>query len=97
MISKELVFNGFANFTSEPKLTLGKTTSEWKVVVTNDGIFLQKSSNDVASLSKETSSEETTLRADNARLANVKFRSANGGGKLGIVAQSNGHVSLKEI
>ena len=97
VISKELVFNGFANFTSEPKLTLGKTTSEWKVVVTNDGIFLQKSSNDVASLSKETSSEETTLRADNARLANVKFRSANGGGKLGIVAQSNGHVSLKEI
>lgn len=97
VISKELVFNGFANFTSEPKLTLGKTTSEWKVVVTNDGIFLQKSSNDVASLSKETSSEETTLRADNARLANVKFRSANGGGKLGIVAQSNGHVSLKEV
>ena len=96
-VSKELVFNGFANFTSEPKLTLGKTTSEWKVIVTNDGIFLQKSSNDVASLSKEMSSEETTLRADNARLANVKFRSANGGGKLGIVAQSNGHVSLKEI
>ena len=78
-------------------MTLGKTTSPWKVVVKNDGIFLQKSSNDVASLSKETSSEETTLRADNARLANVKFRSANGGGKLGIVAQSNGHVSLKEI
>lgn len=96
-VSKELVFNGFANFTSEPTLTLGKTTSEWKVRIKNDGIFLQKSSNDVASLSKEMSSEETTLRADNARLANVKFRSANGGGKLGIVAQSNGHVSLKEV
>lgn len=95
--AKELVRNGFAEFTNDPKLTLGKTTSPWKVVVKNDGIFLQKSSNDVASLSKETSSEETTLRADNARLANVKFRSANGGGKLGIVAQSNGHVSLKEI
>ena len=95
--TKELVRNGFAEFTNDPKLTLGKTTSPWKVVVKNDGIFLQKSSNDVASLSKETSSEETTLRADNARLANVKFRSANGGGKLGIVAQSNGHVSLKEI
>lgn len=95
--AKELVRNGFAEFTNDLKLTLGKTTSPWKVVVKNDGIFLQKSSNDVASLSKETSSEETTLRADNARLANVKFRSANGGGKLGIVAQSNGHVSLKEI
>ena len=95
--AKELVRNGFAEFTNDPKLTLGKTTSPWKVVVKNDGIFLQKSSNDVASLSKETSSEETTLRADNARLANVKFRSANGGGKLGIVAQSNGHVSLKEV
>lgn len=95
--AKELVRNGFAEFTNDQKLTLGKTTSPWKVVVKNDGIFLQKSSNDVASLSKETSSEETTLRADNARLANVKFRSANGGGKLGIVAQSNGHVSLKEI
>ena len=95
--AKELVRNGFAEFTNDPKLTLGKTTSPWKVVVKNDGIFLQKSSNDVASLSKETSSEETTLRADNARLANVKFRSANGGGNLGIVAQSNGHVSLKEI
>ena len=95
--AKELVRNGFAEFTNDPKLTLGKTTSPWKVVVKNDGIFLQKSSNDVASLSKETSSEETTLRADNARLANVKFRSANGGGKLGLVAQSNGHVSLKEI
>lgn len=95
--AKELVRNGFAEFTNDPKLTLGKTTSPWKVVVKNDGIFLQKSSNDVASLSKEMSSEETTLRADNARLANVKFRSANGVGKLGIVAQSNGHVSLKEI
>ena len=95
--AKELVRNGFAEFTNDPKLTLGKTTSPWKVVVKNDGIFLQKSSNDVASLSKEASSEETTLRADNARLANVKFRSATGVGKLGIVAQSNGHVSLKEI
>lgn len=97
-VAKELVGMGYAEITDVPSLILGKINSAWKVVITNNAINLQKNSSYVASLAQDADSpQETTLKADNARLSNVKFRSANGGGKLGIIAQSNGHVSLKEI
>ena len=97
-ISKELVAKGYAKITSEPSLELGRNASDWKVKITNSSVDLQKSGISGAKLSPNPEREnETLFRTDTTRLSNLYFRSASGQGKLGIVAQSNGHVSLKEI
>ena len=97
-IANELVASGYAKITASPSVELGKTDSAWKMLITNIAIRLVKNSSPVASLAQDVDNpNETTLKADNARLANLKLRSADGRGVLGIVAQSNGHVSLKEI
>ena len=97
-ISKELVAKGYAKITGEPSLELGRNASDWKVKITNESVDLQKSGISGAKLSPNPEREnETLFRTDTTRLANLYFRSANGQGRLGIVAQSNGHVSLKEV
>lgn len=97
-ISNELVAKGYAKITNEPSLELGRNASDWKVKITNESVDLQKSGISGAKLSPNPEREnETLFRTDTTRLSNLYFRSANGQGKLGIVAQSNGHVSLKEI
>lgn len=97
-VSEELVAKGYAKITAAPSVELGRTESAWKMFITNVAIQLVKNSSPVASLAQDADNpNETTLKADNARLANIKLRSADSRGKLGIVAQSNGHVSMKEI
>lgn len=97
-ISKELVAKGYAKITNEPSLELGRNASDWKIKITNTSVDLQKSGISGAKLSPNPEREnETLFRIDTTRLSNLYFRSASGQGKLGIVAQSNGHVSLKEI
>jgi len=99
-IAKELVASGYAKITALPSVELGKTDSAWKMLITNAAIQLKKNVEIVASLAQDIENvNQTTLRADNARLATVKLRSSNTDNKcvLGIVAQSNGHISLKEI
>lgn len=96
--AQELVKKGYAKITAEPSLELGKISSSWKVKITNAAIKLQKNNSDVAYLSQDSVNvNETVLKADNAQLSNIKLRSADGQGTLGIVAKSNGHISLKEI
>lgn len=95
--SRELVAKGYARITDEPSLELGRNASDWKVKVTNQSIDLSKDGSSGAKLSPNPERvNETLFRTDSARLANLYFRSADGKGKLGIVAQSNGHISLKE-
>ena len=97
-ISNELVAKGYAKITGEPSLELGRNASDWKVKITNNSVDLQKSGISGAKLSPNPEREnETLFRTDTTRLSNLYFRSANGQGRLGIVAQSNGHVSLKEV
>ena len=95
---KELVAKGYAKITSAPSLELGRGASAWTVIITNQSIDLAKAGAVGATLSPNPErTDETLFRIDTTRLANLYFRSANGQGKLGIVAQSNGHISLKEI
>lgn len=97
-VSQELVKRGYAKITSAPSVELGREGSVWKVVITNSAIQLQKNGSNVALLAQDPDNAlETIMKSDNARLANIKLRSSDGRGTLGIVAQSNGHVSLKEI
>lgn len=96
--NNELVAKGYARVTAEPSLELGRNASDWKVKVTNQSIDLTKDGSSGAKLSPNPErANETLFRTDSTRLANLYFRSADGKGKLGIVAQSNGHISLKEI
>lgn len=99
-IAKELVASGYAKITASPSVELGKTDSAWKMLITNTAIELVKDLKKVATLGQDPENlSQTILKADNARLATVKLRSANADSIciLGIVAQSNGHISLKEI
>ena len=98
-ISNELVAKGYAKIIpEEPSIELGRSASDWKVKITNESVDLQKAGSSGAKLSPNPErANETLFRADTVRLSNVYFRSADNQGKLGIVAQSNGHISLKEI
>lgn len=99
-LANELVASGYAKITALPSVELGKTDSAWKMLITNTAIELVKDLKKVATLGQDPESlSQTILKADNARLATVKLRSANADSIciLGIVAQSNGHISLKEI
>lgn len=98
MAEGELVARGYAKITSEPSLELGRGNADWKVKITNSSVDLQKAGSFGAKLSPNPDrANETLFRADSVRLANMFFRSADNQGSLGLVAQSNGHVSLKEI
>ena len=98
MAEGELVARGYAKITSEPSLELGRGNADWKVKITNSSVDLQKAGSSGAKLSPNPDrTNETLFRADSVRLANMFFRSADNQGRIGLVAQSNGHVSLKEI
>lgn len=98
MAEGELVARGYANITNEPSLELGRGSADWKIKITNQSVDLQKAGSSGAKLSPNPDrTNETLFRADSVRLANMFFRSADNQGHLGIVAQSNGHISLKEI
>lgn len=81
-----------------PSISLGKqtATSKWSIRITGDGVDLKNGS--VIAGQFVNNGEESVLKANNAIVSTTIFRSADGGnGVLGLVAQSNGHLSLKEV
>lgn len=94
-LSQELVASGYAIITADPSLRLGKTTSPWKVEITNTEIALLNDSGATARFLPHGSG--TMMRADVARMQTIMFKSTQNDGILGIEARTNGHISFKGV
>lgn len=82
---------------SSTGLEVFKNGSDWEVIIANNGVLLALNNDAVASIQQYENTNETLMKANNALMSNLRLRPTSGTGLLGIVAQSNGHVSMKEI
>lgn len=76
---------------------VGAGEDEWKVIVASNGVLLALNQSTVASIQQYNNTTETLMKANNALMSVLRLRSSDNGGCLGIVAQSNGHVTMKEV
>lgn len=82
-----------------PSISLGKQTEDtkWSTEITSEGVTLKNGSTPAGQF-MQNEKGESVMKSNNAVIATAIFRSADGGGGvLGLVAQSNGHLSLKEV
>lgn len=70
---------------------------DWKVIVASNGVLLALNMSTVAAIQQYGNTSETLMKANNALMSILRFRGANNDGCLGIVAGSDGHVTMKEI
>lgn len=71
--------------------------SSWIVRIKSNGIELSLGSDIVASMQQYGNTSESLMKADNALMSQIRLRAANGACLLGIEAQENGHLSMKEF
>jgi len=74
-----------------PLITLGKTTSNNKVQITNEAVNFLSGSNTTAFASGQ------TFNAYEGRFETVMMQTMQGTGVLRWIARSNGHLSLKKV
>ena len=74
-----------------PSITLGKTTSNNKVEITDTAVNFLSGNNTTAFASGQ------TFNAYEGRFETVMMKTMNGTGDLRWVARSNGHLSLKKV
>ncbi len=88
-------------FNSANGLEVFETEDGWKVRITSTGIELSLDSVVVAAMQQYAQTNESIMKADNALMGTLRMRSSDPNAtapcRLGIEAQSNGHLSMKEF